>query len=219
MIVSNASETTPAVPRMALPDRVGGRPALDFVNTVDPRHAPDRSDYLTSYGALLDWVESLQLAMPAPAGALGRIAATEPEAAAAALERAVALREALYRVFATAVTRRPVSEEALAVVNTQLCQATDHHVLRPDPAGGVRDGWVGAESLDSPLWPVVIDAWDVLTTDLITRVRECPGEDQTCGWLFLDSSRSGNRRWCDMRTCGNRAKVRTHYTRHGEKQD
>ena len=93
-----------------------------------------------------------------------------------------------------------------------LCAATDHHVLVPAAGGGIRDGWVEAEALDSMLWPVTIDAWDLLTTPLLERVRECPG-DETCGWLFLDTSRSGTRRWCDMRTCGNRAKVRTHYAR------
>jgi len=35
-------------------------------------------------------------------------------------------------------------------------------------------------------------------------IRECPGED--CGYLFRDTSR-GRRRWCSMKTCGNRAKV------------
>jgi predicted RNA-binding Zn ribbon-like protein len=195
-----------------LPDRVGGRPALDFVNTVDPRHDPDRRDYLTDYAAVLAWAGSLDLPLPAPIGALGRLAAMEPDAAAAAHRRAVQLRESLYAVFAAVLTGREVPDDDLAVVNSRLRQATDHHLLRPDQGRGVRDGWVGAQSLDSPLWPVIIDAWDLLTEDLIDRVRECPGE-QTCGWLFLDTSRSGNRRWCDMRTCGNRAKVRTHYTR------
>jgi predicted RNA-binding Zn ribbon-like protein len=195
-----------------LPDRVGGRPALDFVNTVDPRHDPGRRDHLPDYPALLAWSGSLAIPLPAPVGALGRLAVTEPEAAAAAHGAALRLRESLYEVFAAALTGRQVPDGDLAVVNAQLCRATDHHVLRPDQSGGVRDGWVGAESLDSPLWPVVIDAWDLLTTDLIRRVRECPGE-QTCGWLFLDTSRSGTRRWCDMRTCGNRAKGRTHYRR------
>jgi predicted RNA-binding Zn ribbon-like protein len=195
-----------------LPDRVGGRPALDFVNTVDPRHDPGRRDYLTDYPAMLAWSGSLGIRLPAPVGALGRLAVMEPEAAATAHRAALQLRESLYEVFAAALTGCQVPDHDLAVVNAQLCRATDHHVLRPDQSGGVRDGWVGAESLDSPLWPVIIDAWDLLTTDLIRRVRECPGE-QTCGWLFLDTSRSGNRRWCDMRTCGNRAKVRTHYTR------
>jgi predicted RNA-binding Zn ribbon-like protein len=37
--------------------------------------------------------------------------------------------------------------------------------------------------------------------------------DETCGWLFIDESPAGRRRWCDMRTCGNRAKVARHRAR------
>ena len=115
-------------------------------------------------------------------------------------------------MFAAALAREPVGDDDLATVNAMLCAATDHHVLVPAAEGGIRDGWADADALDSMLWPVVIDAWDVLTTPALERVHECPG-DGTCGWLFLDTSRSGTRRWCDMRTCGNRAKVRTHYAR------
>jgi len=32
--------------------------------------------------------------------------------------------------------------------------------------------------------------------------------DDSCAWLFLDATRSGTRRWCDMKGCGNRNKVR-----------
>ena len=63
------------------------------------------------------------------------------------------------------------------------------------------------------LWPVAIDAWDLLTEPELAQVRQCPVDAGGCGWLFLDTSRAGNRRWCDMRTCGNRAKVRAHYSR------
>jgi predicted RNA-binding Zn ribbon-like protein len=195
-----------------LPDRVGGRLALDFVNTVDPRHGPGRREFLTSYGDLLAWAEPLGADLPHELSALRRAAAEDPGRAQLAFDRAMHLREALYRVFAAALARRAVADDDLAVVNALLGDATDHHVLVPAVGGGIRDGWADAAALDSMLWPVVIDAWDLLTTADIDRVRECPG-DGTCGWLFLDTSRSGTRRWCDMRTCGNRAKVRTHYAR------
>ncbi|MBZ9993133.1 CGNR zinc finger domain-containing protein [Mesorhizobium sp. BH1-1-4] len=37
------------------------------------------------------------------------------------------------------------------------------------------------------------------------RVRECKGRQ--CGWLFLDTSRGGRRRWCSDETCGTRSRV------------
>ncbi|WP_412543337.1 CGNR zinc finger domain-containing protein [Longispora sp. K20-0274] len=41
------------------------------------------------------------------------------------------------------------------------------------------------------------------------RLGECP----SCGWLFLDTSRNGQRRWCSMATCGGRVKARRHHAR------
>jgi predicted RNA-binding Zn ribbon-like protein len=41
-----------------------------------------------------------------------------------------------------------------------------------------------------------------------SRLRTCANEG--CRYLFIDRSPSGRRRWCDMRTCGNQAKVARH---------
>jgi len=49
-------------------------------------------------------------------------------------------------------------------------------------------------------------AVDLLTTDELAKVGRCA--DEECAWLFLDTTRSRSRRWCDMRICGNRNKVR-----------
>ena len=198
---------------MDLPDRVGGRLALDFVNTVDPRHGPGRREFLTDYATLLAWAEPVGDVLPAavadaPAGGGSRSGGRRRcLRAGAGLPRGAlpGLRRGTWRV-------RRSSPPTSPTVNAVLGDATDHHVLVPADGGGIRDGWEDVGALDSMLWPVVLDAWDVLTTPSLGRLRECPG-DGTCGWLFLDTSRSGTRRWCDMRTCGNRAKVRTHYAR------
>jgi predicted RNA-binding Zn ribbon-like protein len=61
-------------------------------------------------------------------------------------------------------------------------------------------------ALDRMLWPLAHSAAELLASSERARVRLCEGED--CGWLFLDTSRNGARHWCDMKDCGNRAKVR-----------
>jgi predicted RNA-binding Zn ribbon-like protein len=43
------------------------------------------------------------------------------------------------------------------------------------------------------------------------RFRICANDG--CRWVFEDSSRAGRRRWCDMASCGNRAKVRRYRDR------
>lgn len=61
------------------------------------------------------------------------------------------------------------------------------------------------------LWPVARSAAELLTSPDAQRVRECAL--RSCSWLFVDRSRNRRRRWCDMKTCGNRAKARRHYRR------
>jgi predicted RNA-binding Zn ribbon-like protein len=194
-----------------LPDQIGGRLCLDFLNSVDPRHATKRREYFGSYADLLAWAGSVGVL---PAEDLVRLrgqALADPSAARAAHRYALAFRAALYQVVAAALEGRQVFPEDLALVNRVLRRATGRHQLLPGAGGGVRDGWVLTGELEELLWPVVVDAWDVLTGPVLERVHECPGDGGLCGWLFVDTSRSGTRRWCDMRTCGNRAKGRAHY--------
>ncbi len=66
-----------------------------------------------------------------------------------------------------------------------------------------------ANDPDLILAPILLNAADLLVGGWHPKVRQCEGE--TCGWLFLDRSPSGRRRWCSMADCGNRAKVRKFY--------
>jgi len=61
------------------------------------------------------------------------------------------------------------------------------------------------------LAPTLWSAADLLVGPQLQRVRQCA--NPACGWLFLDNSKSGNRRWCSMSACGNRAKAHRHYQR------
>ena len=62
------------------------------------------------------------------------------------------------------------------------------------------------------LWPIVTSAVELLTSPEARRVKVCPGLGD-CGWLFLDTSKSGRRRWCSMEGCGSRSKMRRYYAR------
>ena len=61
------------------------------------------------------------------------------------------------------------------------------------------------------LTPVLWSAGDLLVGKRLAKVRHCANPD--CEWLFIDDSKSGNRRWCSMSACGNRAKAHRHYAR------
>ncbi len=197
----------------SLPERVGGRLCLDFVNTVDPRRPGEEQDYLTGYEEILDWFVAVDAPLPRSVSWLRRRARAAPPEAAVAFRQAVAMRESVFTLVSSARLGGAVRPPDLVRLNDALGESIGHRVLAASERGGVREEWRTSDSLSQVLWPVAIDAWDLLTEPELTLVRQCPLDSGGCGWLFLDTSRAGNRRWCDMRTCGNRAKVRAHYSR------
>ncbi|PYS77938.1 MAG: hypothetical protein DMF67_08350 [Acidobacteria bacterium] len=206
---------------------VGGRLCLDFVNTVYARavgEAPAkraRGDYLsgddklTSYPDLVAWGARAGLLADKEARRLLRAADDRPKTAGAVLKRAVKLREAIYRIIKSRLGGKRSDEADLRTINEELAFAKDHQRLM-SKADGFSLEWIDDDSLDRVLWPVARSAAEVLTSDELNRVRQCGGEN--CGWLFLDASRNRSRQWCDMRDCGNIAKVRRFRQRRQEKQ-
>lgn len=190
---------------------LGERLCLNFANTMDPRQGDHPREFLTGYPDLVAW--------SVRAGALDRPTAAELAAATErdrdAAERvyaeAIRLREALYDVFSAVAAGGTVPAAALATVNVAAAAAFAHARVEPDGAG-YRWGWRSDPALDRMLWPVLRSAVDLLTSAELARVKECPGLGD-CGWLFLDTSKNGSRRWCSMEGCGNRAKGRRHYQR------
>lgn len=207
---------------------VGGRLCLDFVNSVSGRtlndkprgRAQSRDDYLIrddklrSYSDLVAWSTRAGVLSGKEARRLLRSAHEQPKKAEAILRRASKFREAMYRIFRAKMVGKRAEEADLRVVNEELSTANDHRRLVPKSEGFALE-WDDKGSLDCMLWPLASSAIEVLTSDEISRVRQCGGED--CGWLFLDASRNRSRQWCDMRDCGNLAKVRRFRQRRQEK--
>jgi len=190
---------------------LGGRLSLDFVNTAD-WHASDHPvEFLTSYPDLVAWSQHVGILTVHQVQHLLEEAASHPVDATVVLERAVALREAIYRIFSAISHGRPPQAADLATFNAELSGALAQSRIVSTAEGFAWD-WAGAEdALDWMLWPVVHDAADLLTSEELYRVGQCA--DDRCGWLFLDTSRNRSRRWCSMENCGNRAKARRHYKR------
>lgn len=186
-------------------DFCGGHLAADFVNTVGTRaQAAQRQEHLVTYGDLVAWAEARAVLSRDDVAGLRAWARQHPAAARGDLGRALELREALYNVLAAiARGRRPRPEDLDAVnrfvnrsVGTTLAMEHNRLVLRPPPA----------TATDLILQPVVRAAVELLTSVDAERLGICA--DESCGWVFMDRTRSRTRRWCDMKVCGNRAKVR-----------
>jgi predicted RNA-binding Zn ribbon-like protein len=190
---------------------IGGRLCLDFANTISTRLEGGR-EYLTSYADLVAWSRHAGILTDEAAGLLlldG--AARHPDMAADALERAIAMRETIYRVFSAIAAGREPRAAELTALNAELGEALSRLEIAPS-GGGFEWRWTAeGDDLERMLWPVVRSAADTLTSRDLGRVRECAREG--CDWLFVDTSKNRSRRWCSMAMCGSRVKAQRYYRR------
>jgi predicted RNA-binding Zn ribbon-like protein len=177
---------------------VGGRLALDFVNTVGNRLNPEeRRDYFERPEAVGEWMTLAGLERPGAVSARGA-------------RRLIALRELLYRVFAPLARHEAPARGDVAALARLAGRARSKQRLTA-AGGGFAWSWGATPPMDRAVYTLALDATGLLLSDDCRRIRQC--EDELCGWLFLDRSRGGRRRWCSMADCGNRAKARRHYSR------
>jgi predicted RNA-binding Zn ribbon-like protein len=194
-------------------DLVGGDLAVDFVNTVTARDTTP-SDWVDDYAALLRWAALTGAFLKKDLARLGALAEAEPGQAAAALRRARACREALCGVlYALIDGRTPPGEALLALDEARLVSMRAAKLAHAD--GRLSPQWsVERSGLDLIVHVVTARALSLLDAPQLDRLRVCDGHD--CGWVFLDTSKNGKRRWCDMATCGNTAKARRFAKRQAE---
>ncbi len=198
----------PTTLQLAEPDflYVGGDPALDLVNTVDWTSRGPEEDRLFSYDQVVRWAEGAGVLDAAAGRRLRHLASTRQKPAGAALAFAHRVRDVLHDLFG-AIARGEPSAAALTSFNSLLAQALERLELAPESRAGYRWRWRDRDSdLRSPLWPVLWSAAKLLESDEVGGLRICDGDD--CGWMYVDRSRNGLRRWCQMRTCGTREKSR-----------
>lgn len=188
----------------------GGALCLDFANTVNKRPTPKPQDLLADVAALAAWSREAGLLSER---AVRRMVARAPAQSQAELRRARALREAIYKVCSALAAKTAPSAQQVAALNRSLSETLTRSKLEPRGDGFVWAHSASEQPLEGVLWAVAHSAANLLTSAALTQLRECAAD--TCGWLFLDRSKNGSRRWCDMRVCGNRAKVRRFRRRAG----
>ena len=193
-------------------DQESSRLCLEFANTMRWHASEHPEETLRSYADLATWAQKVGLVSSHEAQKLLRAAAGQPAEASRALQRATALREAIYRIFVALIHEKSPAEADLAELNNMLAKMTrGAHIAKT--AQGFAWNWdVDADALDAPVCPIALSAAELLISEERRRVGQC-ADDRGCGWLFLDTSKNHSRRWCDINDCGNRAKQRRHYAR------
>lgn len=192
---------------------VGGHVGLDLVNTVEPRLAvPVRHEHLDSPAALLVWARRAELLTAAESGAVTTAWTSSRTAAEAALGATLDIRESLHRVLLGVVdptARADDRDAALQRLGGHWAAAAGRSRLVPDDQDrtAVRMQ-VGTDPTALVPDRLAVAAVDLLRSGDLTHLHACPEREGGCGWMFLDLSRNGSRRWCSMADCGARAKAR-----------
>jgi len=186
---------------------VGGDASLDLVNTVDWTLAGPVNERLADYRRLVAWGRGAGVVDRSEAERLSRVASDHPRAAQNAYRHARRGRWVLQRLF-TSIAQGAPSSAALDEFNQLRREAAGHLALalstRRDEALEWRPN--RSDDCDLILWKVIRVAEQLLTSADLARLRVCAGPD--CGWIYVDRSRNGLRRWCEMQTCGTLAKSR-----------
>lgn len=166
---------------------IAGNAALDFVGTLSERGTADEEG-LVDRAALAAWYVD--------AGLVDR----PPAVSASDLVAAQQLREHLYLLVRALVEGSPPPERSRSALNRVARRQGPAQTLGPD-GRRVRRG--DADACLAAVAQAGVELFD--RTDGAV-VRFCA--DDRCTHPFLDRSRNKQRRWCDMATCGDRAKVR-----------
>lgn len=194
-------------------DLCGGHAALDLVNSLGDRFLESGPvERLTDYGVLLGFSVDVGLLDARRARGLARAQRAPAERA---LHAARELREALAAALYAHLGGRPIEAADLRTLGRHFLRAERHRELRQrgTSGGALRWEWGRFEGrAELPVWLLAQSAAELVTSASLARVSVCAAD--TCGWLFLDTSRNHTRRWCDMKVCGNRMKARRFQARH-----
>jgi predicted RNA-binding Zn ribbon-like protein len=186
---------------------------FEFLNTDDTDNGFPL-ERLPTLDSALAWFVDRGVIHLEGADRLRAQAATDPEFAARDLARVHAVRSALWEVADAIAEHRPPKPGALDTVNRALHA---RQVIELVPAA---DGCVSVDHrhVGDPIDDALARLTDPLVTELTSghpeRIKIC--DNERCRWVFYDASRTGRRRWCDMSTCGNRAKAARHRARRGQ---
>jgi predicted RNA-binding Zn ribbon-like protein len=199
-------------PTLSPPSRAGTLPlvgnalALDFANTASGRGGPQARDHLRAAKDVIAWADHAAI-LPAADGASLRIRlAAQPTLATDLLDRALALRAVLFTVALAQADGRAPDPASVAALSALYAATVAQARLVPRDGAYAWTWDVAASPVEAVLGPILLSALTLLTQPPSGRLKECDG--QHCGWLFIDTTKNGRRRWCEMEVCGNRAKQR-----------
>jgi predicted RNA-binding Zn ribbon-like protein len=182
----------------------GGRPCLDFVNTIHDWDASVPEDYIVTRERYTAWCIRVGLLTAAESRRIAHLSDGN-----ASMREVRKFRESLYAVFCARIDGRRAPKEALQHLNKWLHRAWEGTDLDVDGGLNWRPGAVDGEL---PLKRLALSALEVLQDETPERLKRCATKSG-CGWLFYDETKNNRRQWCSMETCGTVAKMKRYRAR------
>ena len=186
----------------------GGALCFDFINTVSAWRPKNYHEYLPDYNEFIRWCEIVAVLPSEELEHLKSEARAHPGQADRALKIIIYTRQVLFDFFSALAANDPQGmTAALPSFNKALNESFSsigfaitaerlglvYHKQQPD--------------LLTPLRKILLSAYNILTTEDLTRIKECP----TCKWVFYDRTKNGKRRWCSSDSCGTADKMKRYY--------
>jgi Conserved protein containing a Zn-ribbon-like motif, possibly RNA-binding len=182
---------------------------IDFLNTQDTENGFP-VDNLPTLDAALAWFVDRGVIHTEGADRVRAQGVATAPLMARELARVHAVRSALREVAQAIAEQRAPKSGALDSINRAL-HARQVIELVPAPDGVNVDHRHVGDPIDDALARLADPLVTELTAGHPERIKLCASD--TCDWIFYDASRTSRRRWCDMSTCGNRAKAARHRAR------
>jgi predicted RNA-binding Zn ribbon-like protein len=187
-------------------DLVGGELAWDFTNTSSARGSAAHQEHLRDFGTLMQWIEHARVMPPSDCTYIRAALSGHPRRAQRVFARAIEMRELIWTIGNALAEQRPISAKLLDLLSSAHAENLKHAAMKMRLGSYI---WVFDPRRDieaAILGPITLSALTLLMEKDLLRTRRCAGQE--CGWLFFDTTKNNRRRWCEMRVCGNRAKVR-----------
>ncbi len=194
---------------------IGGKLCLDFVNSVGGRIEQENiifpeniilKDKLETFDDLAAWSKETGIISESERKKLIDLNSSKKKETDSVFKKAIELREALFKILYSVINNKEPEERMIQILNREYSAANERRKL---VYLNHKFEWQFSKDPLEPdyiIWMIAESAAELLSSDLLSRIKMCPGEN--CGWLFLDTSKNKSRQWCDMKDCGNLAKVR-----------
>ena len=176
----------------------------NFVNTVYAWRGVNLNEYLKTYDDFIAWCRKLDVCDPSYLDELSEQAKLHPQKATNALHEIKKVRQLLYNfISAIAAGEQETYKALLNELNPLLMKSLNKQQIVFKNEAFQPEFQLDATALDSPLHVVLKSLYDVLIQADLSRIKECP----KCGWVFLDETKNGRRRWCSPTECGTQDKM------------